>query len=698
MNKLHNILLSCVILLSTALFTAYVVAAESYLWPAPSTTYITQTYSSGHKAIDIGVSNGSALVASKSGTIFKIFSGCHNYNGAADGNPGCSSSTCSPQAFTYFADFGKNFCNSGYGNGVVIKHTDGTYSSYAHMSTISVSLGSAVIQGQQIGTSGSSGASGGPHLHFSLMDTNYAGFNNNPGEVAYIYSVPPATLPVKPIISFNHVTSAATENIVISWTSSVNNSGAWIAIYDENYHLLHEQSVFGTSSFTTQRSAGTYRVQLDVWNSLGHTPSDVYTFYVANVPRPGKPMVWVTTESNSNKATVNWGTTPNTTWYDVRVYKSNGILYQVVYNVTNLKYAFTLPNGTYYATVAAVNPDYPDYNQFSDHTANFSIAFTPTPTPTRTPTPVPTLDVVSATGNWITPKTDNTFSTSGSISLSVNANDNVRVARVTFHAYYDGVWHDIGNDSHGGNGTYVLAWNFSNIEPQSILLNAHIFDTSGNYTNIQGPIIDIAFLPGKPTLKVTESNRSTEMVVFSWATTPYTTHYDLRILQNGSVIRAIYSISGNTYYIQLPGGSYSAYLCAVNVNHPDWWTAGNTALFTVNTVTPTPVQNSVSTPTATSVISATPTIDSSMSITPNPTIKPTPIIGVTENASPSDGVLPENTGVATISIGPRPSLKPTPIAAPIDMKDPSIPLIAGIGIPVIVACWFIFRKKQRMSR
>ncbi|MEV1044125.1 LysM peptidoglycan-binding domain-containing M23 family metallopeptidase [Streptomyces sp. NPDC049916] len=55
-----------------------------------------------------------------------------------------------------------------YGNEVVIKHEDGMYSQYAHQSSLSVSAGQTVTGGQQIGLSGSTGNSTGPHLHFEV--------------------------------------------------------------------------------------------------------------------------------------------------------------------------------------------------------------------------------------------------------------------------------------------------------------------------------------------------------------------------------------------------------------------------------------------------------------------------------------------------------------------------------------------------
>ncbi|WP_405609124.1 peptidoglycan DD-metalloendopeptidase family protein [Streptomyces sp. NBC_01508] len=55
-----------------------------------------------------------------------------------------------------------------YGNEVVIKHDDGQYSQYAHLSSLAVSPGQSVGGGDRIGLSGSTGNSTGPHLHFEI--------------------------------------------------------------------------------------------------------------------------------------------------------------------------------------------------------------------------------------------------------------------------------------------------------------------------------------------------------------------------------------------------------------------------------------------------------------------------------------------------------------------------------------------------
>ncbi|MGW7366714.1 M23 family metallopeptidase [Streptomyces sp. NPDC054841] len=71
-----------------------------------------------------------------------------------------------------------------YGNEVVIKHSDGTYSQYAHLSQLSIASGESVTGGQQIGLSGSTGNSTGPHLHFEIRTSPSYGSDIDP--LAYL--------------------------------------------------------------------------------------------------------------------------------------------------------------------------------------------------------------------------------------------------------------------------------------------------------------------------------------------------------------------------------------------------------------------------------------------------------------------------------------------------------------------------------
>jgi murein DD-endopeptidase MepM/ murein hydrolase activator NlpD len=89
----------------------------------------------GHSGLDISAPQGTPIVAAAAGTVVSM-----NSSGAA------------------------------YGIHVVLKHADGVYTLYAHMSASTVSMGQSVAAGQQVGNVGSTGTSSGPHLHFEVRN------------------------------------------------------------------------------------------------------------------------------------------------------------------------------------------------------------------------------------------------------------------------------------------------------------------------------------------------------------------------------------------------------------------------------------------------------------------------------------------------------------------------------------------------
>ncbi|MFF0364031.1 M23 family metallopeptidase [Streptomyces sp. NA02536] len=100
-------------------------------------------WASKHSGQDYAVPTGTAVKAAHGGTVVKA-----GGNGAGDG--------------------------PAYGNAIVIKHGNKTYSQYAHLSQINVKVGQVVKTGQKIALSGNTGNSSGPHLHFEIRTTpNY---------------------------------------------------------------------------------------------------------------------------------------------------------------------------------------------------------------------------------------------------------------------------------------------------------------------------------------------------------------------------------------------------------------------------------------------------------------------------------------------------------------------------------------------
>lgn len=64
------------------------------------------------------------------------------------------------------------FTNDGsFGIGVCLRHADGWYTLYAHLSQAVVSPGNHVERGALLGYSGATGQVTGPHLHFQLCDS-----------------------------------------------------------------------------------------------------------------------------------------------------------------------------------------------------------------------------------------------------------------------------------------------------------------------------------------------------------------------------------------------------------------------------------------------------------------------------------------------------------------------------------------------
>lgn len=71
-----------------------------------------------------------------------------------------------------------------YGNEVVLKMHDGTYTQYGHLTSATVSVGQTVTPGQRIAVSGATGNVTGPHLHFEARTSPEYGSDMDP--LAYL--------------------------------------------------------------------------------------------------------------------------------------------------------------------------------------------------------------------------------------------------------------------------------------------------------------------------------------------------------------------------------------------------------------------------------------------------------------------------------------------------------------------------------
>lgn len=120
----------------------------------PVNSYIIKDYNPGtNEGIDIGSNEELVnIIAIKSGVISKVVNNCE----ASD-----------------------KTCNSGYGNMVVISHSDGMSTTYAYLDEIYVTDGQSVMQGELIGTAGTTGDSNEKALHFEIKISSGARVNPN---------------------------------------------------------------------------------------------------------------------------------------------------------------------------------------------------------------------------------------------------------------------------------------------------------------------------------------------------------------------------------------------------------------------------------------------------------------------------------------------------------------------------------------
>lgn len=137
---------------SASVVTTGEVSSSGFIWPVPSVHTISSSYGyreggEFHTGIDIadGDCYGATIVASKGGTV--------EWAGYDD---------------------------SGYGNYVIIDHGDGYKTLYGHCSSVYVSQGQQVSQGQSICAIGSTGQSTGNHLHFEVRTGDQRSDRQNP--------------------------------------------------------------------------------------------------------------------------------------------------------------------------------------------------------------------------------------------------------------------------------------------------------------------------------------------------------------------------------------------------------------------------------------------------------------------------------------------------------------------------------------
>lgn len=209
---------------------------------------------SNHSGVDIAANDGSVgtinIISAKEGTVIY----------PAKGDPtNCQSSTL------------EDSCGGGYGNYVMIEHSDGKITLYAHMAegSITVTAGNPVMQGQVIGKMGSSGRSTGSHLHFEVRvngntvdGLNYVS-EENPRPITYFEEVVEGT-DNKNTVCLTLKNQNYSQNGVIAIMTNINYESSFIPTQKGDYQSGKYTS-YGICQWHNER-----------WDNLKNTFPDTY--------------------------------------------------------------------------------------------------------------------------------------------------------------------------------------------------------------------------------------------------------------------------------------------------------------------------------------------------------------------------------------------------------------------------------------
>lgn len=203
----------------------------------PVNSYIIKDFNPGtNEGIDIGSNEELVnIIAIKSGVISKVVNNCE------------------PSDKT---------CNSGYGNMVVISHSDGMSTTYAYLDEIYVTDGQSVMQGELIGTTGTTGDTNEKALHFEIKISSGARVNPS----TYISSQNPRPQPSNvgtiqggtntQTVCLTLKQSGASDNGIAGVMSNINFESGFLSTNLEN---KYEQILgYNDQSYTAAVDNGSY--------------------------------------------------------------------------------------------------------------------------------------------------------------------------------------------------------------------------------------------------------------------------------------------------------------------------------------------------------------------------------------------------------------------------------------------------------
>ncbi len=256
MKKTIGLLLSAIVCFMLCNLT--VSAAEIWRFPLDTYKYIGCKYncseshhsSPPHKGLDIPANEGTPIKATQSGWVVRA---------------------------TY---------GSSEGNYVMLRHDNGLYSAYKHMSYYIVKVDEWVTQGQVIGYVGNTGYSSGPHLHFEMGTGAYYSTTIDPLNNPYAIIDPKnpygiTEAPSKSIIFIEKTEYAVDEIVDFKFDTDGTKGCNVLWIYCPDGSTLYYTDLYDTYSLGFGMS-GNFEALVQAWNSIGAKSSERIKFHIGS--------------------------------------------------------------------------------------------------------------------------------------------------------------------------------------------------------------------------------------------------------------------------------------------------------------------------------------------------------------------------------------------------------------------------------
>ena len=203
----------------------------------PVSSYILKDYNPGsNDGIDIGSFEENVyIIAVKPGVVSNVVNNCSS---------------------------GDRKCNYGYGNMVIISHSDGTSTVYGYLDRVDVTDGQSVSQGEIIGTMGSTGDTKEKALHFEIKVSS--GARVNPNTYISMQNPRPKTTSVGTVLGGTNQQSVcltlkesgASDSGIAGMMANIAAEGAFSAINLENSY--EPKLGYNDESYTAAVDNGTY--------------------------------------------------------------------------------------------------------------------------------------------------------------------------------------------------------------------------------------------------------------------------------------------------------------------------------------------------------------------------------------------------------------------------------------------------------